>query len=139
MRIKIIDGSNYFKGLLLLIRQDRKITESEKLLMKRIGKTLGFEREFCENAIHEILDNKHIPDTIPEFSSIELAKKFIKDGLSIAHSDAEVHPSEEEWLRMTAKENDVDSNWFEDECRKASVSSHLPEHLEVDSLTVTHS
>ena len=139
MRIKIIDGSNYFKGLLLLIRQDRKITESEKLLMKRIGKTLGFEREFCENAIHEILDNKHIPDTIPEFSSIELAKKFIRDGLAIAHSDSEVHPLEEEWLRQTAMNYGIETSWFEDECRKVSGSKHLPEHLEVDSLTVTHS
>jgi hypothetical protein len=139
MRIKIIDGSNYFRGLLLLIRQDRKIAESEILLMKRIGKTLGFEREFCENAIHEILDNKHIPDTTPEFSSIELAKKFIKDGLAIAHSDEEVHPSEEEWLRMTAINNGVDADWFEDECSNAIARSHLPEHLEVDSLTVTHS
>jgi hypothetical protein len=139
MKIKIIDGSNYFRGLLLLIRQDRKITESEIQLMRRIGKTLGFEREFCENAIHEILDNKHVPDTTPEFSSVELAMRFIKDGLAIAHSDAEVHPSEEEWLRLTAKNSGIDSDWFETECRKVSGSTHLPEHLEVDSLTVTHS
>jgi hypothetical protein len=98
MKINVIDGSNYFKGLLLLIRKDRNIAESEIQLMKGIGKTLGFEREFCNNAIHEILENKHIVDVTPKFSTKDLAIKFIKDGLALAFSDNEFHPSEEDWL-----------------------------------------
>ena len=96
MKITVLDGSNYFKGLLLLIRKDHKITESEIQLMKRIGKTLGFEPKFCDNAIHEILENKYIVDVTPEFSTKEIAIKFIKDGLTLAFSDNEAHPSEEE-------------------------------------------
>jgi hypothetical protein len=138
MEISILDGSNYFKGLLLLIRKDRKLADSEINLMKRIGKKLGFEREFCENAIHEILDNIHIKDETPEFSSKDLAKKFLKDGLALALSDVEVHPSEDEWLRLTAEKNGIDEEWFKDEFAKAQKRHHLPTHLEVDELTVKH-
>ena len=83
MNISIVDGSNYFKGLLLLIRKDRKVSESEIHLMQRIGKILGFEKEFCDTAITDILENTYIQDEIPLFSTKELAEKFIKDGLSI--------------------------------------------------------
>ena len=59
MKITVLDGSNYFKGLLLLIRKDRKITQAEIELMKRVGNTLGFEKTFCDNAISEILGNRY--------------------------------------------------------------------------------
>jgi len=102
MKISPIDAGEYFRGLLLLIGKDRTITEAEKELMKRIGKTLGFEREFCDNAIRDVLENKYIADTPPEFSTNDLAMKFIKDGLAIAFSDNKLHMSEAEWLRSTA-------------------------------------
>jgi hypothetical protein len=50
MTITVKDGSEYFRGLLLLIAKDHRITEEETTLMKRIGKTLGFENDFCDNA-----------------------------------------------------------------------------------------
>lgn len=138
MNITVMDGSNYFRGLLLLIRKDRTIAESEIQLMKRIGKSLGFEREFCENAIQEIMENTHILDVPPEFSTKELAMKFIKDGCAIAVSDDEVHPSEEEWLRSTAEKNGLDVTWFREAISRATNRTPLPLHLEVDDLTVKH-
>jgi hypothetical protein len=139
MKITVVDGSNYFKGLLLLIRKDRKITQPEIELMKRIGKTLGFEREFCDSAIDEILDNKYIVDAIPEFSTKELAIKFIKDGLVIALSDGEIHPSEEEWLRSIAAKNGLDLTWFRQESVNALNRQQFPSHMEVDDLIVRYS
>ena len=139
MKITIADGSSYFKGLLLLIRKDRQIAESEIQLMRHIGKTLGFEREFCENAIHEILENKYIVDTPPEFSTKELAMKFVKDGFAIAFSDNEVHPSEAEWLRSTAEKNGLDLAWFHLQSAQATNRKQLLTHMEVDDLTVEHS
>jgi hypothetical protein len=136
MRITVLDGSNYFKGLLLLIRKDRKITESEIQLMKRIGNSLGFEPGFCDNAIQEILENTYIVDAIPEFSTKELAVKFIKDGLALASSDNEVHPSEEQWLKCTAEKNGLDVAWFLQERVTATTGTQLPSRLEVDDLTV---
>ena len=138
MKISVRDGSNYFKGLLLLIRKDRKIKESEIQLMKHIGKALGFESEFCENAIHEVLENKFIVDNTPEFSTKELAVMFIKDGLAIANSDTEIHLAEEEWLRSTAENNGLDLNWFQSERIIAENRHHLPSKMEVDNLKVDY-
>ncbi|HMS64203.1 MAG TPA: hypothetical protein PKD83_02990 [Ignavibacteria bacterium] len=138
MKISIKDGSNYFKGLLLLISKDRKIKDPEIQLMKHIGKALGFEREFCENAIHEILENKFIIDDTPKFSTKELAVMFIKDGLAIANSDTEIHLAEEEWLRSAAEHNGLDLNWFQLEKKFAENRHHLPSKMEVDSLIVEY-
>ena len=139
MKLSIIDGSNYFKGLLLLIRKDRKIVPAEIILMKRIGKTLGFEAEFCDNAIQEILDNRFIVDAPPEFSTEDLAVKFIKDGLALAHSDGEIHPEEEEWLRSVAEKNGIDPEVFSRERGAAARGTKFPGRLEVDDMTVVYS
>ena len=136
MNISVIDASNYFKGLLLLIRKDRKITEPEIQLMKRIGKCLHFDPEFCNTAIDEILENRFIVDVPPEFSSRELAVKFIKDGLAIALVDNHLHPAEKEWLRATAEKNGLDEIWFGQELDNAVNRSQLPARMEVDDLNV---
>jgi hypothetical protein len=138
MKITLIDASNYFKGLLLLIRKDGKVTDKEKELTRRIGKSLGFEREFCDNAIHEILENKFIVDTPPEFSSRELAMKFIKDGLTLASSDDEVRAPEEEWLKSTATKNGLEIEWFSQERQTTLHARGVDARLEVDHLTVEH-
>ena len=136
MKISVLDGSNYFKGLLLLIGKDQKVTKGEHSLLKRVGKSLGFEKEFCENAIREILDNRFIADTPPEFTTKDLAMKFVRDGLTLAMSDKSVHTREEEWLRMTAARNGLDMDWFHQESRR--VYSQQPARLEVDDLTVEY-
>jgi hypothetical protein len=134
MKININDASNYFKGMLLLIRKDLKITKTEEVMMMNIGKALGFEKEFCENAIRDILDNPHIEDIPPQFSSKALAIKFIKDGLSVASSDNEIHPHEEHWLRTTAEKNGLDEQWFLNEKTYASARQDSNGHLEVHDL-----
>ena len=136
MKISVLDASNYFKGLLLLIRKDRKVSQSESDLMKRIGKALGFEKEFCDGAVRDILANKYIDDTPPDFSTRELAVKFLKDGFSLALADNELDPSEEEWLRRTAERNGIEPELFSREQENAAGRKALPVHLEVDDLTV---
>jgi uncharacterized tellurite resistance protein B-like protein len=139
MKISVLEASNYFKGLLLLIRKDRKISQIETELMKRIGKTLGFEKEFCDGAIRDILANKFIEDTPPEFSTKELALKFIKDGFSVAFADNEFDPSEEQWLRFTAERNRIEPEIFSREHEIAAKRITSLVHLEVDDLTVMYS
>ena len=138
MKISVIDAGNYLKGLLLLIRKDRKVTASEIQLTKRIGTALGFERRFCDNAIEEILDNNYIVDAPPEFSTKILTEKFVKDGLVLASSDNEVHPSEEEWLRSTAEKNGLDSAWYRHVLAAAAHRKHRLLFLEVDGLAVEY-
>ncbi len=140
MNISIVDGSNYFKGLLLLIRKDRTVSDIEKEMMLRIGKTLGFEKEFCDNAIRDILENDYIEDSPPVFTSKELAQKFIKDGLAIAFSDhATCHPAEEAWLWSVVAVNGVDEFWFQNEYRAASHKKDQPVPMEVEDITVLYS
>jgi len=139
MKISVIDASNYFKGLLILIGKDRKIADPEIALMQRIGKSFGFEKVFCDNAIRDILENKFILDVPPEFSEKELAKKFIRDGLMLAASDNEMHPSEIEWLLSIAEKNGIDAEWFDKERQRREKGSDVAGVLEVDGLTVEYS
>ncbi|GEM_PF-615109 len=140
MTITVKDGSEYFRGLLLLIAKDHRITEEETTLMKRIGKTLGFEKDFCDNAIGEILDNTFVADEPPEFSTRELAEKFIQDGLTLATADGEMHGFEESWLKSAAAKNGLNAEWF---LRERELATHrMKDHtasLKVDDLTVKYS
>ncbi|MGB2868236.1 MAG: hypothetical protein WBD36_07285 [Bacteroidota bacterium] len=134
MKISVRDASNYFKGLLLLVRKDLRIDNSEVEMMKRVGKSLGFEPGFCENAIQDILESTYIADVPPEFSSRELATKFVRDGLAVALGDHDFHPAEEEWLRSVAKKNQLDLNWFLKE--RDNFLNSPKGSLEVENLTV---
>lgn len=136
MKMTLIDRSNYFKGLLLLIRKDRKTTQAEIDLMNRIGQILGFEKCFCANAIAEILDNNYVVDKPVMFSTPKIAEKFIRDGLSLAFVDNEFHPREEQWLRSTAEKNGLGSGFFSREMENAGSRKGYPDRLEVDNLTV---
>jgi hypothetical protein len=136
MKISVLDASNYFKGLLLLIRKDRKVSQSEADLLRRIGKRLGFEREFCDGAIRDILANRFIEDTPPDFSTRELALKFIRDGFAVAFADNQLDPSEEEWLRLTAERNGIEPGLLSLERKNAAARKAFPLSLEVDDLTV---
>jgi hypothetical protein len=137
MQMTIQEGSNYFRGLLLLIRKDHKVTVEEIALMMRVGKSLGFAKSFCETAITEILENKYILDKPPIFSKQEIAKKFITDGLIIAHCDHSIHVNEERWLQLIAEANEIDSEWFLQE-QKRIAQAHENNKLDFDDLVVEY-
>lgn len=136
MKITLLDRSNYFRGLLLLISKDRRVTDAERRLMKRIGKSLGFEREFCENAIDGILKNNYIDETTPKFSSKEITAKFIRDGLVIASCDGEIHSQKAAWLRLTAKKNKLNPRWYFQELEIALERKQHDGRLEVDYFVI---
>ncbi len=136
MQISITDGSNYFRGLLLLIRKDRRIALPEIEHMRGIGKSLGFEKGFIETCIQEILENQFVADSPPQFSSSGLAIMFIRDGLTLASSDMEIHPAEEEWLKAVADKNGIDEHWFFGEKQRIVYSSKEVKTLEVEQLTM---
>jgi len=120
MRMSLMDRSMYYKGLMLLIRKDREIHDEERRIMMVIGKALSFEAKFCENAINEILTNKHVIDTPPCFSNPAIARCFIKDGLKIALVDNETHKTELAWLKAVADENGLDDSWYRASVETAS-------------------
>ena len=65
------------------------------------------EKNFCEHAVSEILENEFVDDTPPQFSSREIAVYFIDDGLTIALSDYDLHAEELRWLSRTAEVNNI--------------------------------
>ena len=105
MKISLLDRSLYYKGLLLLIRQDHKIHDEEKKIMLDIGKMLGFDPKFCSKTIEKILNNHHITDSPPVFSTPDIARCFISDGLSVSASDGQIHEAEIQWLKAVAEHN----------------------------------
>lgn len=137
MLMTIQEGSNYFRGLLLLIRKDQKVTDEEVAIMMRVGKSLGFAKSFCETAIADILENKYILDKPPLFMKQEVAKRFITDGLTIGYCDHEIHVSEEHWLRSVAEENGISTEWFYEEKQRVYMA-HRNDELKFDDLVVEY-
>lgn len=130
MKISLLDRSLYYKGLLLLIRQDRRIHDEEKKMMLGIGKMLGFDPKFCAKTIEEILKNNHIDNTPPVFSKPDIALCFIRDGLSVSASDGQIHEAEIQWLNAVAKHNGLDTL----QIGKMDKASLLPKGFPVESL-----
>ncbi len=131
------DKSNYFKGLLLLIGKDFIISPEERQLLTSVGKKLGFAKSFIEDSINNLLDNKFIIDEPPEFGNEIIAKSFIKDGILLAMSDNEIHPSELEWLKEVVNNNNISSDWFNNELKHIIATedkSKLDEHLQLNKL-----
>jgi hypothetical protein len=111
MRISLTDRSLYYKSLMLLIRKDREIHDEERGMMMHIGKVLGFDSEFCANAIDEIMDNKYIIDSPPLFSEPDIALCFLRDGLRLSASDGQTHKAELDWLKSVAEINSLSGLW----------------------------
>ena len=118
MTFDIRDKSTYLKGLLLLCRKDNLVAKEEKDLLVSIGKELGFEKRFCENAVKEIMENQYIIDEPPKFSNQEIAEKFLEDGVKIAMADNNLHLFELQWLAQTAKINNVDNSKIDELFKK---------------------
>lgn len=112
MKISTIERGLYFRGLLILIRKDGQVTDEEKVLIRRIGARLGFEKDFYEGAIKEILKNEYITDEPPVFFDKKLAAIFIQDGLIISYSDHEIDKREEDFLLQTTLANGFSEAWF---------------------------
>lgn len=112
MKLTLLDRSAYFKGLLLLIKRDNHITESEKILMSKIGQTLGFDKSFIEGAVKELMENEFLTDDIQSFSDRFIAESFILDGLKVAFSDNEFSAEELEHLTKIAFQNGIDREWL---------------------------
>jgi hypothetical protein len=105
MTLSLREKSNYYKGLLILSRRDRIISEEEKELLLQIGELLGFDRRFCETTINELLGNAHISRKPILISDPGLRESFFRDAIRVAYSDGTAAPVELRWLRNTAHAN----------------------------------
>lgn len=112
MEIPQLDRSNYLKGLLITARKDNQLKEEEVTIIKKLSKSLGFSADFFEETISHLLENKYITDEPIKFSTQNIARSFIQDGLMLAYSDKVISEDEIGWLRQTAMINGFDDNWF---------------------------
>lgn len=112
MKIKLYDRSLYFKGLLVLIRKNRRISDGESGLVKEIGAQLGFDKKFIQECLDNLLINKNISDDPPKFTSLAVAESFIKDGFKLSISDEKLDDSELEFLKAAALINGISEEEF---------------------------
>lgn len=118
MQISILDKSNYFRGLLVLIGQDRILHEEEKRIILKLGKLFSFEESFVRESIENLLENKFINFEPPKFSSKRIAEKFIKDAVNIALIDNDLHLNELQWLKEAVLKNEIEQKFFDDLLQK---------------------
>lgn len=111
MDMDYLDRSNYFRGMLLLISRDKRISEDEIKMMMKIGQDLGFAKDFCKDAINNLFFNEYILQDPPKFSNKTVAEEFFKESIELAFADRSFHLSEVEWLNSIAKVNNLDENW----------------------------
>jgi len=112
--LSFYERSKYFKGLLILIGKDKIVSKIEKDVIIQVGKTLGFNEEFCDESVGSILDNEFIKKDPPVFSDQQIAESFVRDGLRIASSTGDNMDIEEiKWLETVSEENGLGKEWFE--------------------------
>lgn len=113
----VLDNGNFLRGLLLLIKKDNKIQETEASIFFRTGKELGFDREFCEEAIRNLLRNDFINSTPPYFHNKSTALKFLQVGISLIQTDIESRHNEMKFLETVAKTNEINRFWEKEKAK----------------------
>ncbi len=137
--IALMDKSNYYKGLLILVGKDRIVHQEERLLMLKLGEILDFDKRFCQAAIDNLLHNKYLIDEPIIFSNGNIAMSFLLDAIRLAFIDGEIHPHELDWLNAIAQANSVEKEWLDSEVlrfkeTKGSLKPpalfHIQQHLQ---------
>jgi hypothetical protein len=123
MELTLIDKSSYLKGLLIVAKKDKQLTEPEKNIIRDIAVKLGFATDFYEDTLRSLLANKYILENPVKFSQRKIAESFIIDGMKLAFADNMVSDVEIDWLKLTALENGIEESWFEGKLKKYNESS----------------
>jgi hypothetical protein len=124
MTISQVERSNYYRGLLILVRRDRIIDVRERELMLQIGEILDFDKKFCESALNDLLKNPHLKSEPVVFSEVLVAECFLHDAIQMALVDQELHPREIAWLRSVAQANGLPDEWLADAVRHLSEKKY---------------
>ena len=134
MKASLIDRGKYYRGMLVLIGQDRIVDPREHKLMLQFGKMLDFDKRFCEAAIADLLDNKYINDEPIHFDESAIAECFLRDALRLAFIDKEIHSQELSWLKTIARTNKLTDAWMDEEhtrLHKDRITDTSPESFEI--------
>jgi len=127
-----LDRSSYVKGLLLLIGKDKRITDKEREFLHKIGKTLSFNKQFIENAINELFENKHLGNEPPVFSQKQYAEAFLRDAIKVGFVDNDLSTKEFDWLQSIAESNDLTNEWLKNELEHYLSGKHSRKSQELE-------
>ena len=136
MDLTLIDKSNYLKGLLIVAKKDNQLTEPEKKIIRKIALRLGFATDFYEDTLRSLLANKYILDNPIKFSCKKVAESFVSDGLKLAFSDQTSVEKELDWLKVTAFENEITPEWFNEKVKKNKNSARLGSNTELSLYSI---
>ena len=137
MQVPLIDRSTYLKGLLILARKDKRISEEDKKFIIQAAEFLRFSSDFYQEALDTVLFNKYINNDPVEFRNKILAHHFISDAITLACINDGITNDEKQWLMETAKINFVDDEWFDYEFKKCRglISTYDYSNLALYSVT----
>lgn len=116
MKLKEInykDRSEFLRGFATIIRKNNCGNADEKTMFSVVGKYFGFEKEFCEEAVEQLLVNKYISEHPAVFSNKPVAEFFVSDVAKIMLHTNSMSEASKEWLRKTAEANKVDFSFKE--------------------------
>lgn len=103
------DRSEFLRGFLILIKQNKNVSEYEREMTMVIGKYFGFDEEFCEESLDYLLENQFISDEPAVFSDPEVAEYFITESFNILKQIHRLTDKEFNWLWKTADINKLKS------------------------------
>jgi len=110
----ILDKSNYLRALLILIRKDKNVWDHEMELFFEEGSSLGFEKNFCEHSLNNLLLNINIDPEPQKFFDKKNAKKLLIKGIQVINHDIKIHPEKLAFLEAVAKNNGLLQEWQTD-------------------------
>jgi hypothetical protein len=102
------DRSEFLRGFATIIRKNNCGHTDEKIMFLFIGKSFGFEKNFCEKSLEHLMVNKYIPEEPAIFSTKHIAEYFIKDVSTIMSQTQSISEAAVTWLQLTANANKVD-------------------------------
>ncbi len=103
------DRSEFLRGFLILMKQNKNVSEYEREMAMVIGKYFGFDKEFCKDSINSILENEYISDEPPLFSDNKIAEYFVTESCNILKQLHRLTDKELNWLWKTADINKLKS------------------------------
>lgn len=108
---EVMDKSSYLRGLLILIKTDKNVWDHENYSFLEEAESLGFDKEFSINALRELMLNKYIDPSAPQFFDKKYAARFIIRGLHMINQNYKIHPAEINFLIETARVNGLSDKW----------------------------
>jgi hypothetical protein len=122
MQIPVEDRGKYLRGLLIMVKMDKVISEMDRTIIIGTAKHLGYSPDFYEGILRTLMINEHIGSEPIKFDSTNLAKHFLIDAINLAGTNKNLSNEKLNWLKNTASINLVDRNWIEESLRECCWS-----------------